>query len=89
MDSDTLTGALTDPRTDECPLCYVERMLGAFGCDSTLRWTRRWRDRFRPRATALERRLRVAGVSCDCRVRDRPFAVVAALRPEAPRRRHR
>ena len=89
MDSHTLSEALTEPRADECPLCYVERMLRAFGCDSTLRWTRRWRDLSRPRAVGLERRLDSAGVSCDCRVLDRPFAVVAALRPGSPRRRRR
>ena len=89
MHNDTLSEVLTEPRTDECPLCYVERMLGAFGCDNTLRWTRRWRDLSQPRAAGLERRLAVARVFCDCRVLDRPSAIVAALRRESPRRRRR
>lgn len=89
MDSDTLGEALTEPRADECPLCYVERMLEAFGCDSTLRWARRWRMRLRPQAAGFEQRLAGAGVRCDCRLLDRPSTVVAALRPDAPRRRRR
>lgn len=89
MASDTLGEALTEPRADECPCCYVERMLEAFGCDSTLRWIARWRDRTRPRAAGLEHRLEVAGITCDCQVPHRPAAVVRALGSEAPRRRRR
>jgi hypothetical protein len=89
MDSRTLGEVLTEPRPDECPLCYVERMLDAFSCDSSLRWTRRWRDRVRPRAADLERRLEVAGVFCDGQVIARPSAIVPALRREFPHRRQR
>jgi len=60
--------ALTDPAHAECVLCYVERMLDAFGCDATLRWARTWRDRRLPRATGLERRLEARGGFCDCEV---------------------
>jgi len=88
MNSDTMSDALTEPRPDECPLCYVERMLDAFGCDGTLRWTRRWRDRVRPRATGLERRLQIVGVLCDGQLRRRPSAIVPALGRDMPRRRH-
>jgi hypothetical protein len=49
-------------------LCYVERMLAAFGCDCTLRWARRWRDLRLPRATGPERRLLARGGFCDCEV---------------------
>lgn len=63
-----LSTALTAPGPDECVLCYVERMLAAFGCDSTLRWARRWRDLRLPRATGLERRLQARGGFCDCEV---------------------
>ena len=59
---------LTEPAHDECVLCYVVRMLDAFGCDTTLRWTRRWRDRIRPGATALERRFEARGGFCDCEI---------------------
>jgi hypothetical protein len=63
-----LAELLTEPRADECVLCYVDRMLDAFGCDTTLRWARRWRDLRRPRATGLERRLEARGGFCDCEV---------------------
>ena len=49
-------------------MCYVERMLAAFGCDCTLRWARRWRDLRLPGATGLERRLEARGGFCDCEV---------------------
>jgi hypothetical protein len=60
--------AMTEPDEDECVLCYVDRMLRAFGCDRTLRWVRRWRDLRRPRATGLERRMEARGGFCDCEV---------------------
>jgi hypothetical protein len=50
----------------ECVLCYVHRMLAAFGCDGTLRWVVRWRDRRAPRAMALADRLTERGAHCDC-----------------------
>jgi hypothetical protein len=43
-------------------------MLNAFGCDTTLRWARRWRDLRMPRATGLERRLGQRGGYCDCEI---------------------
>lgn len=58
----------TRPRPGECLLCFVARMLDAFGCDNTLRWVRRWRDLRLPRATGLEARLGRAGGFCDCEV---------------------
>jgi len=63
-----LADALTEPAPQECVLCYVDRMLDAFGCDCTLRWARRWRDLRLPRATGLERRLEARGGFCDCEV---------------------
>jgi hypothetical protein len=63
-----LSESLTRPGDEECVLCYVQRMLTAFGCDTTLRWARRWRDTLRPRATGLERRLAARGGFCDCEV---------------------
>jgi hypothetical protein len=43
-------------------------MLQAFGCDTRLRWARRWRDARLPRATGLERRLEARGGFCDCEI---------------------
>ena len=43
-------------------------MLDAFGCDTTLRWARRWRDLVRPQRTRLERRLEARGGFCDCEI---------------------
>lgn len=63
-----LREAMTEPAEDECVLCYVARMLQTLGCDTTLRWTRHWRDRIRPRATALERRFEAVGGFCDCEI---------------------
>jgi hypothetical protein len=63
-----VSAAMTEPDEDECVLCYVARMLEAFGCDQTLRWVRRWRDRRRPRATGIERRMESRGGFCDCEV---------------------
>jgi hypothetical protein len=63
-----VAAALTAPAPGECVLCYVNRMLEAFGCDTTLRWARRWRDQLMPRATGLERRLQARGGFCDCEV---------------------
>ncbi|MFC7406657.1 DUF2695 domain-containing protein [Georgenia alba] len=62
----SLAEDLTSPGWHECVLCYVNRMIAAFGCDGTLRWTRRWRDRQAPRATGLERRAGRVGAYCDC-----------------------
>ena len=62
----TVAGALTTPLPVECLLCFVWRMLDAFGCNATLRWTRHWRAARAPRATSLEHRLGRAGGYCDC-----------------------
>ena len=59
---------VTTPADGECALCYVNRMLEAFGCDTTLRWARRWRALRLPRATGLERRLETRGGFCDCEI---------------------
>jgi hypothetical protein len=62
----TAEATTTFPR--ECLLCYVDRMLTAFGCDTTLRWAVRWRDRRAPRAMGLESRLHARGGYCDCEI---------------------
>lgn len=53
---------------DECLFCYVARMLGDVGCDTTLRFAQHYRDERAPRATALERRLGDVGAFCDCEI---------------------
>lgn len=63
-----LARTLTAPVRGECVLCYCARMVGEFGCDTTPRWARRWRDDCAPRATALLRRLQDRGGFCDCEV---------------------
>ncbi len=62
----TVPGAVATPLPVECVACYVWRMLDEFGCNATLRWTRRWRDARARRATALEHRLARRGGCCDC-----------------------
>src|SRR5262245_53595798 len=64
----TVSQALTAPFPVECLMCFVWRMLAAFGCNATRRWARHWRDAKAPRATALERRLGSAGGYCDCQI---------------------
>ena len=59
---------LTGPAPGECVLCYLARMLDGFGCDTTLRWVRRWRDLVRPGLRAFERRFEARGGFCDCEV---------------------
>ena len=63
-----LSDALTRPGPRECLFCFVDRMLGAFGCDRSLRWVQRWREVRLPTATGLERRLGRSGAFCDCEV---------------------
>jgi hypothetical protein len=62
-----LSAALAGVRERECLHCYVCRML-EFGCDTTLRWARRWRALRAPRAVGLERRLGDRGAFCDCKI---------------------
>jgi hypothetical protein len=59
---------LTDPRPRECLMCFVRRMLGEFGCRTTLRFALRYRDLRAPRAVGLERRLGDKGGFCDCEI---------------------
>ena len=59
---------LLTPEPRECLLCYVSRMVDAFGCDCSLRFATRYRDLRAPRATSLERRLGQVGGFCDCEI---------------------
>jgi Protein of unknown function (DUF2695) len=77
---DTAVAMSTHPR--ECVLCYVHRMVTAFGCDGTLRWLVRWRDRRAPRAMALPDRLTAGGARCDCELITDDWAAMRA--PDDP-----
>ena len=47
-----VAASLTAPGCDEeCLLCFVARMLDDFGCDTTLRFVKHYRDLRAPRAT--------------------------------------
>lgn len=70
---------LTAPRSRECLLCYVARMLEEFRCDCTLRFALAYRDRRAPHATALVRRLASAGGLCDCEIFLHGWAPSSAL----------
>lgn len=63
-----VAAALTTPLPRECLLCFVWRLVEAFGCNATLRWARHWRDGRAPRATAMEHRLGARGAFCDCQI---------------------
>ena len=63
-----LSEALTAPGPGECVLCFAARMVSEFGCDTTMRWVRRWRDLRVQRATGLVRRLNARGGFCDCEI---------------------
>jgi hypothetical protein len=63
-----LSRGLLGPRTGECLLCYVDRMISEFGCDCRLRFARHYRDTRAPRAIGLELRLDRMGAFCDCEV---------------------
>src|SRR4051812_36701303 len=55
-----------EPQEGECLVCFVARMTGEHGCDSTFLWARRFRDLRSPTATALEKRFGQRLVVCDC-----------------------
>jgi len=70
-------GLIAVPRDRECVVCFVDRMVHAYGCSGRLTWAALWRDRRAPAARALERRLGRKGGYCDCEV-----LVNAFVRPE-------
>ena len=71
---DELPGPPALPGPRECLVCFVERMVVAYGCGNRLHWAALWRDRRAPRATALERRLQRSGGYCDCEVLANAYA---------------
>jgi Protein of unknown function (DUF2695) len=72
--SDDEPGPLAQPDPGECVACFLDRMVGTYGCSDRLTWAGLWRDRAAPRASALERRLRSRGGYCDCEVLMNVFA---------------
>jgi hypothetical protein len=42
------------PADGECVVCFLERMVTAYGCGNRLLFAGLWRDRSAPRAAALE-----------------------------------
>jgi hypothetical protein len=79
-DIDALSDGRTRPRDRECLTCYVARMLDRFGCDSQLRWAKRWRDCNAPAAVLLLASLESRGGYCDCEML---FNVHGLTLPEA------
>jgi hypothetical protein len=65
-----------EPHEGECLVCFVERMVAEYGCDSSLLWATRFRDLRSPTATALEKRLRSKAVRCDCLVFQKAYQPV-------------
>jgi hypothetical protein len=63
-----LSSVLTEPGDRECLRCFLLRMISEFGCDSTHRWTMRWRALRAPLATSLLDKLAELGGCCDCEV---------------------
>jgi Protein of unknown function (DUF2695) len=63
-----LSSVLTEPDDRECLRCFLLRMISEFGCDSTHRWTIRWRSLRAPLATSLLDKLEELGGGCDCEV---------------------
>ena len=57
------------PEQDECLRCYVERMVRARGCDTSLRFTRRWLEcSSYANPDRLLRWFESSGGYCDCEV---------------------
>lgn len=63
-------GAATDsPGPDECLRCYVDRMVGTHGCDTSLRFTKKWlADSAVKNPRKLLRWFESNGGYCDCEV---------------------
>lgn len=59
---------LPRPVIHECLPCYLYRVAGETRCDGSLRGLSFYRDESAPRASALERKVRLLGGFCDCEV---------------------
>jgi hypothetical protein len=76
----SIAADLTDVEDGECVYCYVARMMRQHGCDTSLRFTRHFRDQRAPRATAIERRMGQLGGFCDCEIFLNGVTVAHSLR---------
>lgn len=56
------------PAEHECLACFLYRVSDKVPCDGTLRVLAHYRDHCAPRATALERKVKMLGGYCDCEV---------------------
>ncbi len=57
------------PGRDECLRCYVDRMVGGHGCDTSLRFTQRWlAESSFTNPQRLLRWFESSGGYCDCEV---------------------
>ncbi|WP_084793294.1 DUF2695 domain-containing protein [Glutamicibacter halophytocola] len=59
---------LPRPVIHECLPCYLYRVASEAACDGSLRMLSFYRDECAPRASALEKKMRVLGGYCDCEV---------------------
>jgi hypothetical protein len=58
-----------EPEQAECLRCYVDRMVASHGCDTSLRFTRRWLTGSSfTNPTRLLRWFESSGGYCDCEV---------------------
>ena len=73
--------SLPDPVDRECLPCYLYRVAGTEPCVANLRALMHYRDYSAPRATALERKIKLLGGFCDCEV------LLNVFRPLPMRRR--
>ena len=63
------TADLDIPEQGECLRCYVDRMVGSRGCDTSLRFTRRWLEcSSYTNPARLLRWFESSGGYCDCEV---------------------
>jgi hypothetical protein len=57
------------PLDRECLRCYLDRMVGTYGCDRSLALTKQWmKATATPKPTTLIRWLQSRGGYCDCEV---------------------
>ena len=63
------TEVADEPQRGECMRCYIERMITSRGCDTSLRYTRRWlADSSFANPERLVRWFESSGGYCDCEV---------------------
>ncbi|WP_287042061.1 MULTISPECIES: DUF2695 domain-containing protein [Glutamicibacter] len=67
-DEESTMETMLQPADHECLPCYLYRCTKTEECDGSLRLLAFYRDHNAPRATALERKVRLLGGYCDCEV---------------------